>query len=397
MYMMIIVFWIMIFTVFYSYLGYGLLLWLYLKIKRFRVKRVETLPAIEPFVSLIVACFNEESILRAKIENTLQIDYPKEKLKIYFITDGSTDNSGNILSEFGQITHLHTNERKGKVAAINRAMLHVSSPLVIFCDANTFLNKECIKYIVRHYSDEQIGAVAGEKIVADLNNKNNAAGAGEGLYWRYESFLKKLDSQFYTVVGAAGELFSIRTHLFEKTDDNILLDDFIISMKICKKGYRVMYEPKAFAIEAPSFNIKEEQKRKVRIGAGAFQSMHLLIDLLNIFKYKKLAFQYISHRVLRWSVCPIFIFLIVIVNMIICIFLQSNFIYNFLLFAQVIFYAMALLGWFLANKNVKNKILYIPYYFLFMNVSLILGFFKYINNTQTVLWDKALRKPESAK
>jgi poly-beta-1,6-N-acetyl-D-glucosamine synthase len=382
----------MIFTVFYSYLGYGFLLWLYLKIKRFRVKRVEILPTIEPFVSLIVACYNEESILRAKIENTLQLNYPSEKLHIYFVTDGSTDDSSNILSEFTKIKHLHSDERKGKVAAINRAMHFITTPIVVFCDANTFLNRDCLKYIVRHYSNEQIGAVAGEKIITNLHTKNNAAGAGEGLYWKYESFLKKLDSQFYTVVGAAGELFSIRTHLYEKTDDNILLDDFMISMKICKKGYRVMYEPQAFAMEAPSLSIKEEQKRKVRIGAGAFQSMHLLLDLLNIFKYKKLAFQYISHRVLRWSVCPVFIFLILIFNLIICVFLQNNFVYFSLLMVQLTFYSMALLGWFLANKNIKNKILYIPYYFLFMNVSLILGFFKYINNKQSVLWDKAIRK-----
>ena len=236
--------------------------------------------------------------------NTLELDYPKDNLKIYFVTDGSTDGTNDILKSYPGINVLFTPERKGKVAAINHAMEYVSTPFVIFCDANTFLNKACVKEIVKHYSYESTGAVAGEKKVIDSSEKNSAAGSGEGIYWKYESILKKLDASFYTVVGAAGELFSMRTNLYEPVDTDILLDDFMISMNICKKGYRVMYEPAAFAMEAPSISIREEQKRKIRISAGGFQSIYLLKDLLNIFKYGKLSFQYISHRVLRWAVCP---------------------------------------------------------------------------------------------
>jgi cellulose synthase/poly-beta-1,6-N-acetylglucosamine synthase-like glycosyltransferase len=253
------------------------------------------------------------------------------------------------------------------------------------------LNKEAIREIIKHYQDPIVGAVAGEKKVIAEEEKADAAGAGESLYWKYESTLKKMDSDFHTVVGAAGELFSVRTALYEHVSSNVLLDDFIISMNICKKGYKVVYEPAAFATEPPSFSIKEEQKRKIRISAGGFQSVWMLRSLLNIFKYGRLSFQYISHRVLRWVVCPILLPTILILNVMIVI--DTNILlYQLLLLAQLIFYAAAAGGAYYASKNIKVKALYIPYYFVFMNTALYLGFRRFLSNSQTVLWDKAKRK-----
>ena len=192
------------------------------------------------------------------------------------------------------------------------------------------------------------------------------------------------------MVGAAGELFSIRTELYETVPANVLLDDFIISLRICQKGYRVMYEPNAFASEASSFSMKEEQKRKIRISAGGFQSVLILKDLLNIFKYGKLSFQYISHRVLRWIVCPILLPVILICNLFLW-YLHAETIYHLFFYLQIIFYSLASIGWILASKNVKIKSLYIPYYFVFMNVALYIGLYKFFKNQQSVLWDKAKR------
>ena len=388
-----IIFWVSLGIVFYSYLGYGILIWAYLKIKSFfvRSKPTTTVDSFEPDTTLVVAIFNEEVFIRKKIENTFGLNYPKDKLKIIFIADGSTDKTVEIVSQYPQIQLLFKPERQGKVAAINRAMPFVTTPIIVFCDANTLLNENCIREIVKHYQNPQIGAVAGEKKIIDLSEDQNAAGAGEGLYWKYESFLKKIDARFYTVVGAAGELFSIRKDLYEHVNNNILLDDFMISMQICRKGYRVMYEPAAFATEAPSVNMKDEQKRKIRIGAGGFQSIFLLKDLLNIFKYGKLSFQYISHRVLRWAVCPLLLLFILISNLLICIY-SRQLLYDSLMILQVLFYAAALTGWFFALRNLKIKALYIPYYFVFMNAALYLGFFRFINNKQSVLWEKATRR-----
>lgn len=389
-----IIFWLSLIIIFYSYLGYGIILWLYLKTRTFFCKN-KPLPInyfdFEPDVTLVIATFNEELIIKEKIENSFNINYPKNKLKIIVVADGSSDNTVNLIRQFPEIELHYKPEREGKSAAINRVMPFVSSAITVFCDANTNLNPDCIREIVKHYTVPQIGAVAGEKKIVELSKSKSIAGAGEGLYWKYESALKKLDAQFYTVVGAAGELFSIRTSLFEHVEKNILLDDFIISMKICQKGYRVMYEPKAYATEAPSFSLKEEEKRKIRIAAGGFQSIFILKDLLNVFKYGKLSFQYISHRVLRWLLCPVLLPVFFLCNLL--IFFQSNdTFFTLFLIMQSLFYLSALIGWFFTFRNIKVKFLYISYYFVFMNFAMYLGFFRFINKSQSVLWDKAKRQ-----
>lgn len=273
-------------------------------------------------------------------------------------------------------------------------MQSVKTPYVIFSDANTLLNQDCIKNIVRHYQNDTVGGVAGEKKIVP-SEAEAASGAGEGLYWKYESFLKKLDWEFYSVVGAAGELFSIRTDLYQYPGNNILLDDFVISLRVCQQGYRVAYEADAYALETASASIKDEQKRKIRIAAGGFQSMYLLRDLLNIFKYPTLSFQYISHRVLRWTLCPLFLPIVLICNIII-VGIGAPIFYTLLLVAQLLFYGMALMGWILSLQNRKLHFLYAPYYFVFINVSLYLGFARFVKGRQTVLWEKATRAKYNA-
>ena len=386
-----IIFWLSFFVLIYAYLGYGMLLWIYLRWFQNKKSKIEDLTQFEPTVTLIIATYNEELIIKDKIENSKQLDYPLDKFKILIVADGSHDSSLSIIGKYPGIQLFYKPEREGKSAAINRIMPFVNTSYVIFSDANTLLNPQCIKEIVKHYQDPSIGAVAGEKKVIDSSDNRTTAGAGEGLYWKYESILKKLDAQFFTVVGAAGELFSIKTDLFEPVAQNILLDDFIISMSICKKGYKVMYEPNAYATEAPSYSLKEEQKRKIRIAAGAFQSMFILKDLLNFFKFGKLSFQYISHRVLRWLVCPVLLPLLLAFNL--YIYIQTNLnLYLIILIFQLTFYFTALLGWLASLINLKPKLLYVAYYFVFMNVSMYLGFVRFINNKQSVLWEKAKRK-----
>ncbi len=389
-----ILIWVSLILIFYSYIGYAIIVWVYLKVRGKNRKRiVQNVSHFEPPVSLIVAVYNEEDVIKKKIENSLALNYPKDKLKLVFVADGSTDKTAAIIQQYPGVELLYKNERQGKVAAINRAMITISTDYVIFCDANTFLNKDCIREIIKHYSDEKIGAVAGEKKVVAPATLNKPVKDGEGLYWKYESKLKKIDSGFYSVVGAAGELFSIRTKLFESLDPGVLLDDFVISMNICKKGYRVIYEPKAYAMEAPSLTMKDELNRKIRISAGGFQSIVMLKSLLNIFKYGKLSFLYISHRVFRWVLCPVLLPVILVCNFIVFQFSKGNIftIYNALFIAQIAFYFMAVLGWLFSMKKIKNNLFYIPYYFVFMNLALYIGFFKFLNNKQTVLWKKAKR------
>ncbi len=386
------IFWTCLSIVFYSYLGYAFILFCLVKCKKFLFHndlKFET--SFQPSVALVIPAYNEEDFILRKIKNTLELDYPRQKLTIIFITDGSTDQTPGIIKKYSEFKLMHQSERKGKSAAMNRAMQMITEPVVIFCDANTLLNKDCINEIVKHYADPKVGGVAGEKKILQNTTNTTTVSSGESLYWKYESFIKKMDSEFYSVVGAAGELLSLRTSLYEVIEEHTIIEDFVLSLRVCLKGYIIRYEPKAYAMETSSVSMKEEQKRKVRISAGAFQAMLLVKPLFNVIKYPKLSFQFISHRVLRWAVCPICLVLIFISNLLLEI-LSEEAIFTYLFLTQVLFYLFAIMGWILAINSVKNKFLYIPYYFLFMNVSVLIGLYRIMTKKQSVLWEKAGRQ-----
>lgn len=389
-----ITFWLSVAILFYCYLGYGILLVAFNALRELfypsrKSVELELLP-----VTLIVAAYNEQCILHEKIKNTLQIDYPSHLLQVIFITDGSTDGSSELVSQFPFITLLHQNPRQGKSAAIKRAMRYVQTPVVVFSDANAMLNAECLKAIVRHYSDPAVGGVAGEKRIIN-NSRNSVLGEAEGMYWKYESFMKQQDSNFNTVVGAAGELFSVRTELFQLDENNLILDDFVISMRVCLAGYKIKYEPCAYATEYPSASLLDEEKRKIRVAAGAFQATEYFSQKLRFFRYPLLSFQYFSRRLLRWIACPFLIAVVFLTNVWL-VADHQGIIFNSLLLAQVVVYSLALLGRFFILAGLRVGILNIPFYFFFMNACLVKGFFQYRQGRQTVLWEKSVRvNPES--
>ena len=337
---MIIFFWASLLIVFYTFIGYGIILFLLVKARRvIKGKRRSNYNLNDlPTCTLIIAAYNEADILKEKISNTLSLNYPAGKLSVVFVTDGSSDNSPQIISEYNSIKLMHSSERKGKIHAMHRAMQQVTSDITIFTDANTFLNQDALINIAKHYSDASVGAVAGEKRVK-IDEAADAT-AAEGFYWKYESALKKWDAELYSVVGAAGELFSIRTDLYIPVAPDTVLDDFMISLRIAEKGYRIVYEPEAYALETPSANIKEELKRKIRIAAGGIQSVLRLKSLLNPFENFVLSFQYISHRVLRWTITPFLLILAFILNIVIVLETKAIF-YELLLAGQFSFYLLA--------------------------------------------------------
>lgn len=368
------IFWVSLFIVFYTYVGYGIVLFIAVKVKELFYKPINNLE-ISPNlleVTLLIAAYNEEEVIKEKMANTQQLEYPTDKLKIVWVTDGSTDSTNSLLGKYSHVKVLFKEERKGKTAAINRAIPFIDSPIIIFTDANTLLNSSAIIEIVKAFSNPKVGCVAGEKRIL-AQTKDKASVGGEGLYWKYESFLKSLDSRLYTTVGAAGELFAIRRELFQEMEPDTLLDDFVMSMKIAAKGYKIEYCKDAYAQEDGSFSMYEEQKRKVRIAAGGIQSVWKLRGLLNIFQYSILSFQYISHRVLRWTITPILLFSLLPINMVL-VFYYESFIYLYLLLFQLVFCTMALVGKAFENKKIKNKVFFIPYYFIFMNLNVIKGF-----------------------
>jgi biofilm PGA synthesis N-glycosyltransferase PgaC len=388
---MIIAFWISLIIVCYAFLGYGILLYFLVKLRTL-LKGKRKIPGNSgnwPTVTVIVAAYNEESIIAEKINNTLALKYPEDKASYIFVSDGSTDRTAELIAGYPGIKLLHQPGRNGKIVAVHRAMQQVNTEVTVFTDANTFLNEDALLNICRHYADLSVGTVSGEKRVSTEGVGD--ATAGEGFYWKYESRLKTWDSELYSVVGAAGELFSIRTKLYVPVPADTILDDFMISMLIAKQGYRIVYEPMAFATEGGSENVKEELKRKIRIAAGGIQSILRLKRLLIPYPNPVLSFQYISHRVLRWTVTPFLMLLALILNCIIAV-QSTNLFYKTLLACQVLFYLLALLGWAFERKHIRVKALFIPYYFCMMNYAVVAGILRYAGGKQSAVWEKAKRK-----
>lgn len=386
----IILFWLSIGLLLYTYLGYGVLMAALVKLKQV-LKGSEKLKPMQDFptVTLVIPAYNEESYIREKIINSLGLHYPAQKLDIVVVTDGSNDLTPDIVRQYAGVRLLHKASRKGKIHAMHRALKCIHSDIVVFSDANTSLNPGALLHLVKHYQNPKVGAVAGEKRIK-LNEQESANGAGEGIYWRYESWLKQMDSKFHSVVGAAGELFSLRTKLYEEIPSNAILDDFMLSMRVAQKGYLVKYEPKAQAWETPSSSVKEEFKRKIRICAGGIQSILWLLPLLNIFRYGWLSFQYVSHRVLRWTLAPLALVTAFVLNG----WLAFNFSLIFTIFwgLQITFYVLALGGWWVRKQPFKIKGLFVPYYFVVMNLSVFLGLWRYLKGQQSVVWEKAQRR-----
>jgi cellulose synthase/poly-beta-1,6-N-acetylglucosamine synthase-like glycosyltransferase len=277
-------------------------------------------------------------------------------------------------------------ERKGKISQVNRTIKKATGDIVVFSDANSMFNEDSILNLIWHFRDPQVGCVAGEKRIK--KSKDSTSGDGEGLYWKYESFLKKMDSDLYSAMGAAGEIYAVRKELLDQgVPQNAIIEDFILSMKLIEDGYRIVYEPNAYAEEEPTYGIKEEYKRRARIAAGGFQSILILWKLLNPFVYRIVTFQYLSHRVLRWAVVPFLLPLVFIINA----FLLHNGIYLVTFSLQVLFYVFAFIGYILELYHKKIKLFNIPLVFMMMNVAAYSGLKRLITKKQTVLWEKSLR------
>ena len=249
-----IVFWILLLIVFYTFAGYSILLAILLPIKKtLSKKRIN--PEVKstdlPQVCMFVAAYNESSYVEIKVANLLELDYPHDKIQYLWITDGSDDGTPEILKKYPQMEVHHLPDRRGKIHAMNRGIQFVNAPIVIFSDSNTTLCKQAIRVMVDTFNDPAVGCIAGEKRIVTLK-ADGAAGSGENMYWKFESWVKRMDSELNSAVGAVGELFAIRTALYTEVENDTILDDFIISLRIAEQGYRIAYTPNAYAIETAS-------------------------------------------------------------------------------------------------------------------------------------------------
>ncbi|MBP5322445.1 MAG: glycosyltransferase family 2 protein [Bacteroidaceae bacterium] len=388
-----ILFWAMLLIVFYTYLGYGILLYIIIRLKRlFWGKPQEAvLPPDEelPDMTLLICAYNEEDVVAEKMKNTLAIDYPKDKFRIMWVTDGSNDHTNELLKAYPEVDIVFSPERRGKSAALKHGLRELKTRYVAFTDANTMLNAGALKEIARQFMDPTVGCVSGEKRVVAKKDGDMAA-KGEGLYWKYESTLKRWDSELYSTMGAAGELYAMDPTLVKEVPDEALLDDFMMSMYVVQAGKRIAYAPDAYAQEYGSANIFEESKRKRRIAAGGLQSIWWLRSMLNPLRQPLVTFQYVSHRVLRWSITPVAMIILFAVN-IILVLMGAGLFYSIFLTLQLLFYLIALTGWISSRYGHKNKILYTIYYFVFMNINVFRGMAYLRTHGKSGAWEKAKR------
>ena len=388
-----ILFWICLVICIYTYVGYGVLLYLLVLLKRMvkgKPKQIE-LPEDSqlPDVAFMVCAYNEQDVVEMKMQNIHELDYPKDKLHVVWVTDGSSDNTNEYLKAYPEVEVIYSPERRGKTAALNHGLSMVTSDITVMTDANTMVNREAIREIVRCMQDPKVACVAGEKRVMS-RHEGEIAAEGEGLYWKYESALKRLDSELYSAMGAAGELNAIRTHLYERMPETALLDDFVMSMRMVEQGYKIAYTSEAYAMEYGSANLEEESKRKRRIAAGGLQSSWWLRSMMNPFKNFMVAFQFVSHRVLRWSITPIALMALIPLNVAL-VMMKAGTVYTIIWILQILFYLTAFSGYLLEQHGHKNKLLYVPYYFLFMNINIFRGMHYLKTHQGGGTWEKAKR------
>lgn len=388
-----ILFWICLVICIYTYVGYGVLLYLLVLLKRMvkgKPKQIE-LPEDSqlPDVAFMVCAYNEQDVVEMKMQNIHELDYPKDKLHVVWVTDGSSDNTNEYLKAYPEVEVIYSSERRGKTAALNHGLSMVTSDITVMTDANTMVNREAIREIVRCMQDPKVACVAGEKRVMS-RHEGEIAAEGEGLYWKYESALKRLDSELYSAMGAAGELNAIRTHLYERMPETALLDDFVMSMRMVEQGYKIAYTSEAYAMEYGSANLEEESKRKRRIAAGGLQSSWWLRSMMNPFKNFMVAFQFVSHRVLRWSITPIALMVLIPLNVAL-VMMKAGTVYTIIWILQILFYLTAFSGYLLEQHGHKNKLLYVSYYFLFMNINVFRGMHYLKTHQGGGTWEKAKR------
>ena len=378
----------------YSYLIYPLLLLIVTGIKQIkedldfawnrRSRRNNNICQQEENVSIIIAAYNEEKVIRSRLENCLNLDYPMDHLEVIVGSDGSDDKTDDIVKEFANrgVKLYSFKERKGKTSILNETIPKAIGEIAILSDANTVFGKDCVKKLVRHFQNPKVGAVCGALRFERAEDINTS----EDIYWKYENMLKFFENRLGSVLGANGGIYALRKVLFCQIPKDTIVDDFVIPMNIKGEGYNVVYDPEAIAYEDACKNVGAEFNRRVRIGAGDFQSIRLTKKLLNPLR-GWIAFTFWSHKLIRW-ITPICLLFLFITNVL----LSGGFLYKIFLTVQIIFYTIAVLGWFLSKRSTRLKILRSPLYFVTINAALFLGFVRFLTNTQKVTWKRTKRE-----
>ena len=363
------------------YAGYPCLLWV-LKLLDFR--RQVRVAKIEPRVTLVISAYNERQVMSAKLENCRQLAYPADRLEIIVVSDASDDGTDEVVRAAGPpVRLLRMETRGGKTVGLNAALRVAHGDIVVFSDANAMYERDALQMLVRNFADPRVGAVTGEsryKIGAD-----DASTESEGAYWSYEIWIKGLESSLGSVVGGDGAIYAIRRGLYVDLAPGDL-SDFVNPLQIVAQGYRNVYEPDAVSWEGGAEGYGAEFRRKVRIVNRAWRATGKMRRLLNPFRHGFFAVQFLSHKVLRWLV-PWLMLLVLATNTLIA---GLSPVYTLLLAGQVLFYALALVGWLLAGKGGPlGRITSIPYYFCLVNLASMVALVEVFRGKEYRTWSSS--------
>lgn len=354
---------------------------------RFVRRGIVTPAANLPLVSLVIPAYNEGSVIRAKLDNSLAVAYPREQLEIIVASDGSDDQTEPIVKEYTclGILLLAYKPRAGKISVLNRAIPQARGSIVVLCDANVMFDPEAIHRLIRHFADPKVGAVTGD---VKIRSEDAPFGESEGLYYRYERFIQLMESVLGSTVTVDGGMYAVRKSLFTPLPDDTILDDLVIGMRIAKQGYRVIYDPSAFASENATVDVGQEFRRKVRIVAGAVRELRRGSIIPRPCQFQ-LFWSFVSHKLLRWLV-PWFLLTILTCNVAQLSMCGCSPFALVLLLSQITFYVCALIGTTQPNQP-WPAIINIPFYFCMVNAAALIGLLRGLLGVERVTWQKASR------
>ena len=375
-------FWVSLLLVVYTYLLYPVLLWLLTFRKRSPRYAV---PAEWPSVSLIIAAYNEAGVIQQKIDNSLSLDYPRDKLQILVVSDCSDDGTDQIVAARGKegVQLVRLAERSGKTRAQNMAVRVARGDILVFSDANSLYSATALKALVQTFTDPSIGCVCGE--LRYVNPDQGGAGKGEGIYWHYEQLLKRRESQLCSLVGANGSIYALRRELFDELGDEII-SDFIMPIRIWRKRFQVAYQPEAVAVEYSAGSFRDEFRRRTRIIARSLHGLRTEAGVLNPLRHGLFALQLISHKVLRWLV-PVWLIVAFVSSGV----LAGNPLYRWLFLLQLGFYFLALLGNLFPGQVGRLGLFYVPAHFCAINLGALVGLWNFATGRRYRVWQPVSR------
>lgn len=368
------VFYLTFFTVFYTYLGYPLVLF---AVAVFRQKKI--VRQVYPSVSLIIAAYNEETSIDEKIRNSLEINYPEDKFEIIVVSDGSTDKTNEIVNSFtdNRLKLLALDKNGGQCAAFDSGASAANGEVLVFSDATGMFKRDAVMQLVKHFYNEKVGCVSG---TITYRKEGSKVGENIGLYWRYEKLIKKLQSRAFSTITISGAIYAIRKELYECTHPE-LGSDMYVPMTVLSKGYKVVFEPKAVTNQLVTHMFDDELSRRTRIPVRGLTTLVRSLDLINPIKHPFISFHMISHKGFRW-LAPVFLIMLFVSNLAVY---GLDGIYGQLLLLQTIFYTSALFGFGL--KNIKTIAIFnVPYYFCLLNVGALLGLVKFLSGERISTW-----------